>query len=257
MQGIPINQQALVATQGKTWRLRTDMAVPQPRDDEILIRISAAALNPSDVKLVEHAAIEGAIAGCDLAGTVTMLGKNIGKKLEVGDRVSAFVYGGSVTRSDNGAFAEYAVAKAEFCIRLSTATTVAEAASWNIGLMTCGLAFRSLGLVDEFGDVTPTAAALRNSTRTPILVYGKDSDVRTVCETYTDFVHQHFRRFNGYGHTGHPVVASSRLRDHHDVLAAQLCAGPKSWGAACIRLYTANMRPRHVGVLRWGARVRT
>jgi aspyridone synthetase trans-acting enoyl reductase len=176
MQGIPINQQALVATQGKTWRLRTDMAVPQPRDDEVLIKISAVALNPSDVKLVEHAEIEGAVAGCDFAGTVTMVGRNVGKKLEVGDRVSAFVYDGSVTRSDNGAFAEYVVAKAEFCINLSYSMTFAEAASWNIGLMTCGLAFRSLGLVDEFGDVTITATALRDSTRAPILVYGEDTD---------------------------------------------------------------------------------
>ena len=179
-QSIPTYQRALVATQGKTWQLRLDMTIPRLKDDEVLININAVALNPSDVKSVQHAAIEDTIGGCDMAGTVAMLGKDVGAKLTVGDRVSAFVFGGSVARPDNGAFAEYAVAKADFCIRLPSATTFTEAASWNTGLVTCGLAFRSLGLVDDFGEAIKAASTLTNTTRVPILVYGGSTATGTI-----------------------------------------------------------------------------
>jgi aspyridone synthetase trans-acting enoyl reductase len=154
--------------------------VPEIREDEILVKINAVALNPSDVKSIQHAAIEGTVGGSDLAGTVVMLGKGVGSRLKIGDRVSTFVFGGSVARPDNGAFAEYAVAKTELCLRLPDATSFTEAASWNISLVTCGLAFRSLGLIDDFGEITAATPTSIDPTWVPILVYGGSTATGTI-----------------------------------------------------------------------------
>ncbi|VDC06801.1 unnamed protein product [Peniophora sp. CBMAI 1063] len=75
-------------------------------EDEVLVRIRAVGLNPTDWK---HAFTEwgspGAIAGSDATGDVVTVGSAV-THIKVGDRVAVYNDGG-YRQKDNGAFAEY------------------------------------------------------------------------------------------------------------------------------------------------------
>jgi NADPH:quinone reductase-like Zn-dependent oxidoreductase len=86
-----------------------DAPRPEPKDDEILVRVVAAAVNPVD-SYVRQGKFKGAgalpvIIGYDVAGTVEKTGANA-KKFKQGDAVYCYL---SVMRG--GGYAEYAVAK--------------------------------------------------------------------------------------------------------------------------------------------------
>ncbi|NTA40309.1 NADP-dependent oxidoreductase [Agrobacterium salinitolerans] len=86
-----------------------DVAVPEPTDGEVLVRIAAAALNPLDVKLQRgqvHAYFPltfPSAMGTDLAGTIEKTG-SLASRWRMGDRVMA-----RLDPTKGGAFAEYAI----------------------------------------------------------------------------------------------------------------------------------------------------
>src|SRR6516225_8768180 len=88
-----------------------DAPKPEPKDDEILIRVIAAAVNPVDSYVRQGMfAKRGVdnrplIVGSDIAGIVERTGANA-KKFKTGDAVYCYL---AVTRG--GGYAEYAVAK--------------------------------------------------------------------------------------------------------------------------------------------------
>lgn len=88
-----------------------DAPKPEPKNDEILVRVMAAAVNPVDTyvrqgKLSRGSGIGGPIIiGYDIAGTVEKTGADA-KKFKAGDQVYCYL---SVMRG--GGYAEYAVAK--------------------------------------------------------------------------------------------------------------------------------------------------
>jgi NADPH:quinone reductase-like Zn-dependent oxidoreductase len=172
-----IFQKALVANADSQWQLKADMPIPDPGEGEVLVQVEAVALNPSDVKQLDSCPIVDAICGLDLAGVVVKLGPKTNRELQVGDRVSAFVFGCRPDRRNNGAFAEYAAARADFCIKLPAFISFAEGASFNVGLMTCGLALKALGLIG------PTATAEQVDTRdrqAEVLVHGGSTATGTL-----------------------------------------------------------------------------
>jgi len=87
----------------------TEVAMPEPKDGEVLVRIAAAALNPLDVKLQRgevHAYFPltfPSMMGTDLAGTVEKVG-SLTSRWRTGDRVMA-----RLDPTKGGAFAEYAI----------------------------------------------------------------------------------------------------------------------------------------------------
>ena len=88
-----------------------DVPRPEPKDDEILVRVIAAAINPVDTYVRQgmfgkRALDNGpAILGYDIAGTVEKIGSSA-KKFKKGDAVYCYL---SVMRG--GGYAEFAVAK--------------------------------------------------------------------------------------------------------------------------------------------------
>ena len=88
-----------------------DAPKPEPKSDEILVRVIAAAVNPVDTyvrqgKFFKRSANEGpVILGYDIAGVVEKTGADA-KKFKVGDQVYSYL---SVARG--GGYAEFAVAK--------------------------------------------------------------------------------------------------------------------------------------------------
>jgi NADPH:quinone reductase-like Zn-dependent oxidoreductase len=88
-----------------------DVPRPEPKDDEILIRVIAASINPVDAAIRQGylAQLIGdklpLILGMDAAGVVEKTGAKIGK-FKVGDPVYAFF-----TLASEGGYAQFAVAK--------------------------------------------------------------------------------------------------------------------------------------------------
>ena len=88
-----------------------DAPRPEPKEDEILVRVIAAAVNPVDTYVRQgmfgRRALDNgpAILGYDIAGVVEKTGPNA-KKLKPGDTVYSYL---SVQRG--GGYAEFAIAK--------------------------------------------------------------------------------------------------------------------------------------------------
>lgn len=79
---------------------------------------------------LEFTPTPGTVLGCDLAGVIIQVGKNVtGRK--VGERVAAFVHGGNDT--EHGAFAEYAKSTADLVWPIPDGLFFEEAATMSIG----------------------------------------------------------------------------------------------------------------------------
>src|SRR5438045_7824259 len=123
---------------------------PTPTDDQILVRVRAASVNPYDWHFVEGSPkiMRGMIGGLrkpkdtrlggDFAGTVEAVGKN----------VTQFKPGEEVFGGKGGAFAEYVTPRADRAIALKPASvSFEEAASVNIAGLTALQAVRDKGKV--------------------------------------------------------------------------------------------------------------
>lgn len=68
--------------------------IPILRDDYILVRTVAIALNPTDWTTLDAKGDNGTLVGCDYSGTVLEVGKAVTKNWKIGDRVAGFGHGG-------------------------------------------------------------------------------------------------------------------------------------------------------------------
>lgn len=106
-----------------------DTARPEPKDDEVLIRVVAASVNPVDVAIRSgkyaqyfHTRLP-LIPGMDAAGVIEKAGSKI-TGLKAGDAVYAFF-----TLQGEGGYAEYVVAKENEVARKPSAITYEQAAA--------------------------------------------------------------------------------------------------------------------------------
>jgi aspyridone synthetase trans-acting enoyl reductase len=143
---IPRIHQALVASAPGTLRLAKDVPLPDIEVDQVLVLVRAVALNPSDWKLIDVSCTPGAVSGCDFAGTVIKIGPSVHKPLQIGDHVCGIVFGANPSWPTNGAFAEYVAATGDLCIRIPMKMSFEAASSLGAGVMSVGLALRSLGM---------------------------------------------------------------------------------------------------------------
>ncbi|KAL4738898.1 chaperonin 10-like protein [Aspergillus similis] len=140
-------QKAIVVTSPQQESLVTDRPVPTLRDDYILIKNVAVALNPTDWKHIAYLAPVGVLVGCDYAGIVEEVGKNVKKPFKKGDRICGFVHGSNAVQPEDGTFAEYIVAKGDIQMGIPENLSFDEAATLGVGIITVGQAlYQSLGL---------------------------------------------------------------------------------------------------------------
>src|SRR4030095_6297459 len=88
----------------------TDVEKPDPKDNEVLIQVRAASVNPLDLFSMRGAPLirlipglrtpKHKVLGCDIAGRVEAVGGHV-KQFQPGDEVFG------VTGFDGGGFAEY------------------------------------------------------------------------------------------------------------------------------------------------------
>jgi len=106
-----------------------DLPKPQPKDNEVLVRVRAAALNPIDTYIRSGAVAmdlpKPFIPGCDLAGTVEAVGRSV-SRLQSGDRVWGSNQG---LLGRQGTFAEYACAAEHWLYPIQAGVSDEEAAA--------------------------------------------------------------------------------------------------------------------------------
>ncbi|KAL4749397.1 hypothetical protein BDW72DRAFT_204760 [Aspergillus terricola var. indicus] len=165
-------QKAVVITSPKQGGLVTDRPVPALRDDYILVKNVAVALNPTDWKHIAYLAPPGVLVGCDYAGVVEEVGKNVKKPFKKGDRVAGFIHGSNQVQPEDGAFAEYVVAKGDIQMHIPDELSFEEASTLGVGILTVGQAlYQSLKLA------LPTEPT---KTPEPILIYGGSTATGTL-----------------------------------------------------------------------------
>ncbi|MBA9087923.1 NADPH:quinone reductase-like Zn-dependent oxidoreductase [Fontibacillus solani] len=94
----------------------TNREMPEPKDNEIRVKVIAAGLNPSDYQVAEHAGLESEkkrVLGLEVAGIVDAVGSSV-NNFKIGDRV---YYLRSINNLDGG-FAEYSVTTAHTASKL-------------------------------------------------------------------------------------------------------------------------------------------
>ncbi|CAX41359.1 zinc-binding dehydrogenase, putative [Candida dubliniensis CD36] len=144
---------AVVSNPVEPTKLTEVKEIPKPKiqDNEILVKAKAYAINPTDWKhIVFKMSKPGDVAGSDASGIVEEVGSQV-TTFKKGDNVSSLVIGN--VSPDNGAFAEYFVAKPQATIKYdhdlvsssdpksSTIDSFEGAASVTIGLCTVGISF--------------------------------------------------------------------------------------------------------------------
>lgn len=112
---------------------------PKLRDDYLLIKTVAVALNPTDAKaLVQGRGAKDGILGCDFAGLVEEVGSKVSKPWKKGDRVFGCTYGANNLNAEDGSFAETIVAKGDTCMWIPDNLSFEEAAGISVSAITCG-----------------------------------------------------------------------------------------------------------------------
>jgi NADPH:quinone reductase-like Zn-dependent oxidoreductase len=123
----------------------TDRPVPEPGRGEVLVRLTAAGLNPFDWKVIDGAIKDASfplVIGTDGAGTVEQVGADV-TGFQPGDAVFGQF---SKARQGRGSYAEMAVASHNAIAAAPRTVALSEAAA----VPTAGMT--ALNLVDHIGD---------------------------------------------------------------------------------------------------------
>ncbi|KAF9648259.1 GroES-like protein [Thelephora ganbajun] len=131
---LPKTVKAVVVQENKTNAVQ-EVPIQSPGENEILVKVGAVAINPTDWKHTKWLTKAGTYIGCDFAGEVVRVGPNLKTDIKVGDKVASSVRGG-VSRQ-RGAFPEYAKASADLTFIIPEDTwSIEEASTIGIPLYT-------------------------------------------------------------------------------------------------------------------------
>lgn len=116
---------------------------PQPAAGEVLIRVHAAAVNPTDtVKRAQGTETPPVVPGMDAAGELVAIGPDTETDLQVGERVMAVV----VPQGSHGAYSELLALPAESVVRAPQGASHVAAATLPMNGLTARLALDTLDL---------------------------------------------------------------------------------------------------------------
>lgn len=164
-----------------------EIAKPAPKDDEVLIRVQAASLNPADHHLMDGNPFFLRLAyglfrpkspalGADVAGRVEAVGKNV-TRFKVGDEVF-----GDLSGVGFGSFAEYARAPERVLARKPASLTFAETAAVPMAATTALQGLRK-GQIQAGQKVLIYGASGGVGTFAVQLAKGFGAEVTAVCST--------------------------------------------------------------------------
>ncbi|GGY39930.1 quinone oxidoreductase [Bacterioplanes sanyensis] len=105
----------------------TQLAMPEPRPGQVLIKVQASGFNPIDCKIragLAPIAADDQVPGCDVCGDVVALGAGV-ERFEIGQRVYGCVGG---VKGSSGTLCQYLVADAQLLALAPAGLTAAQAA---------------------------------------------------------------------------------------------------------------------------------
>lgn len=150
----------------------TDTPMPRLRDDYIIVKTAAVALNPIDWKQIDDLTCPGAIVGCDYSGVVEQVGPAVKHGPHVGDRVMGMVHGSNFSNHEDGAFAEHIAAKGDLQLKIPDYMSFEEAATLGAGMITVGK-----GLYESLDLPWPDDPPMKSF---PVLIYGGSTATGTL-----------------------------------------------------------------------------
>jgi NADPH:quinone reductase-like Zn-dependent oxidoreductase len=162
-----------------------EVATPTPADNEVMIRIRAASVNPLDLFLMKGMPwnrVPGLrkpkheVLGCDIAGQVEAVGKNV-KQFRVGDEVFG------VTGFEGKGFAEYGCALEEKLARKPTSLSFQDAAAIPIAASTALQGLRDKGRIQPGHKVLIEGASGGVGTFAVQIAKAFGTEVTAVCST--------------------------------------------------------------------------
>lgn len=130
--------------------------VPRPKDGEVLIKMAAAPVNPSDLARIKSIAAEDLssfVPGIEGSGTVIEAGRGLIPRLWLGSRVAC-----SSVYPSSGTWAEYMVTSASYCFPIPNSISDEQGSMLLVNPMTA-VAFFDLILHDKHKAIINSAAA--------------------------------------------------------------------------------------------------
>lgn len=122
---------------GPGGKVQDDVPIPSISPNEILVKVRAVALNPTDFKHLDVISPPKSIIGCDYAGVVHQVGSAVRSGWTPGDRVAGVVHGGLFP--DKGAFAEYLKVDADLAWRVPDELSDTDATTYGVSAVTAML----------------------------------------------------------------------------------------------------------------------
>ncbi|KAF5017411.1 hypothetical protein F66182_10662 [Fusarium sp. NRRL 66182] len=167
---LPATQAGLVVDDHDNVIIRHDCPFPCLPPDQVLVRVHAVGVNPSDTKMRGPFAQPYAILGADFAGEVVATGADV-TGVQPGDRVCGAQNELFRASPERGAFADYNVTRGRMWMKMPDGWSYEAAASLPVGLCTAGLALKLLGLPLPDQPVDKSAY---------VLVYGGSTATATI-----------------------------------------------------------------------------
>ena len=222
-----------------------DLEVPVPKDNEVLIKVCAASINPLDWRLKSHR------PGVDVAGRVEAVGRTV-TRFGPGDQVFGF---------GKGTFAEYACASESKLTRKPETISFVQAASIPIAGLTALQALRDVGHLQSGQKILINGAAGGVGTFAVQIAKSMGAHVTCVCSTRNadqtrtlgaDRVIDYTRDDFTTGRENFDLlldnVGNRPLAAFKRVLTQQgrcvMVGAPKTMGSVLARLLEGMVRPR-------------
>ncbi|TDZ31093.1 Trans-enoyl reductase [Colletotrichum spinosum] len=145
---------------------KRSITTPQPAANQVLVKVSHVAQNPTDVQSLDSNAFgEGAVLGCDFVGTVENIGSQA-RSHQKGDVIAGLIWGGEI--KGLGGYSEYTLADDRISFRVPGNVSLEEAATLPLASMTAWLALFSKDCL---------AIPRDSKSYTSLLVWGGSSSV--------------------------------------------------------------------------------
>lgn len=91
-------QSAIIMKSAGEAHVEQNLSIPSPDAGQLLIKVHAVALNPSDWMALDMLGRPGAGLGYDFSGEIVEIGEDVRVSWKVGDRVAGFVHGCMICR---------------------------------------------------------------------------------------------------------------------------------------------------------------
>ncbi|KAJ3460674.1 hypothetical protein MRS44_011541 [Fusarium solani] len=155
-----------IIQQGKSIVLG-EAELPPLKEHQVYVKVEYAAFNPTDrLALDVNAFGDGAVLGCDFAGTVVETHPSV-TKVQTGDQIAGFVWGGEI--KGLGAYSAYTIADERLSFKIPGNISAPQASSVPLAANTAWLAL--------FSEDCLALSRDSSAKKTPLLVWGGSSAV--------------------------------------------------------------------------------